>query len=318
MLTKEVIKSQTILATLSDEQLTAIATLSENDENVVIGQKTAEIYKSFDDDIKEVTGKSKPTSMKTYDFLKNTLKDMKTSSDKATTLETEIAGLKTDKVNLEKQIKEGSQDAALKTKVAELERDIADKTTTVTKLQADIVQKDADHQTALGVEANKNVDLKFATVFAEEKAKLKFKNIPEVALNAAIKEVENDIKTKGTPEFKDGKVFFRDADGNMITNPNNLQNPYSAGEMFSDALSKSELIEGKRDASGGGGGPAGGGGGTVTMNMSGVKSQHGGNEQIREYLKAEGVPQGSSEYQEKFDTLFKDNGLADLPLVDPS
>ena len=43
-LTVEVLKANSVLAGLSDEQLAAITTLSANDENSVIAQKTGKIY----------------------------------------------------------------------------------------------------------------------------------------------------------------------------------------------------------------------------------------------------------------------------------
>ena len=44
MLTKETLIANEALAGLTDEQITAITTLSQNDENTVIGQKFGEVY----------------------------------------------------------------------------------------------------------------------------------------------------------------------------------------------------------------------------------------------------------------------------------
>jgi hypothetical protein len=55
-LTPEVIKANAELATLSDAQLTAIATLSVNDENQVINNKIGELHGRYDQDVKEVSG----------------------------------------------------------------------------------------------------------------------------------------------------------------------------------------------------------------------------------------------------------------------
>ena len=50
-LTIDVLRANAALAGLTDEQLTAITTLSVNDENSVIAKKTGEIYGGLDADI---------------------------------------------------------------------------------------------------------------------------------------------------------------------------------------------------------------------------------------------------------------------------
>ena len=51
MLTREILVANAALSGLSDEQITAITTLSQNDENSVIAKKTGEIYGDLDADI---------------------------------------------------------------------------------------------------------------------------------------------------------------------------------------------------------------------------------------------------------------------------
>lgn len=72
-LTVEVLKANSVLAGLSDEQLAAITTLSANDENSVIAQKTGKIYGDLDADILSVTGIAKNGTEKTYDYAKGYL-----------------------------------------------------------------------------------------------------------------------------------------------------------------------------------------------------------------------------------------------------
>lgn len=54
-LTIDVLRANAALAGLTDEQLTAITTLSVNDENSVIAKKTGEIYGGLDTDILAVS-----------------------------------------------------------------------------------------------------------------------------------------------------------------------------------------------------------------------------------------------------------------------
>lgn len=59
MLTREILVANAALSGLSDEQIAAITTLSQNDENSVIAKKTGEIYGALDADILAVSGVAK-------------------------------------------------------------------------------------------------------------------------------------------------------------------------------------------------------------------------------------------------------------------
>ncbi|MGL5981136.1 MAG: hypothetical protein ACRCZY_09730, partial [Phocaeicola sp.] len=76
-LTAEVIKANEQLATLSDEQLSAIATLSLNDESAVLGARIGEIHGRYEADIKEIVGVDKNQGEKAYDYMKRVLGDYK-------------------------------------------------------------------------------------------------------------------------------------------------------------------------------------------------------------------------------------------------
>ena len=69
MLTKETLIANEALAGLTDEQITAITTLSANDENTVIGQKFGEVYRQMDSTIEKATGIKRDGDEKTYLYL---------------------------------------------------------------------------------------------------------------------------------------------------------------------------------------------------------------------------------------------------------
>ena len=58
-LTSEILRANAATAALTDEQINAIVTLSQNDEDSVIGQKTGEIYGGLDNDILSASGIAK-------------------------------------------------------------------------------------------------------------------------------------------------------------------------------------------------------------------------------------------------------------------
>ena len=57
------------LAGLTDEQITAIETLSRNDEDVVIGARFGEVYRQMDSTNVKATGLKRNGDEKTYNYL---------------------------------------------------------------------------------------------------------------------------------------------------------------------------------------------------------------------------------------------------------
>ena len=64
-LTNDILRGNATLASLTDEQITAIVQMSQNDENTVIGQRIGEIYGGLDADILAASGEAKNGTEKT-------------------------------------------------------------------------------------------------------------------------------------------------------------------------------------------------------------------------------------------------------------
>ena len=99
-LTREILVANAALSGLTDEQINAITTLSQNDENSVIAKKTGEIYGNLDVDILAASGVEKNGTEKTYDYAKRVLGDFKTKAESVTGLESQIATLTKEKTRL--------------------------------------------------------------------------------------------------------------------------------------------------------------------------------------------------------------------------
>lgn len=315
MLKREIIIANPILSTLTEDQIKAIESLSSNDENAAIAVKTREIWDSVDADIKAVTGEDKPTNTKSYDHLKSVLGGFKEKAANSIELEKQIGVLKTEKTNLEKTIKEGGNDSALKAELKKLEQSIADKESTIEKLRNDFTVKENEFAGKIKAEEQKNIDLKFDTNFATALQGVKFKaNIPQVAIDAVISAAKATAKTKGTPEFQsiDGKekIIFRDQNNMIITNPKNLQNPLTADELFLEAIS--EVIDSGKAQKGAGSGAGGGEGGGSTFTLS-ASNKVEADRQIREHLNTEGIKPGTAAFQEKYSEIYNESKVSELP-----
>lgn len=315
MITREMIAGNPVFSSLTDEQVAALVTLSSNDEAQVIAGRVAEIHGQYDEDILAATGLAKPGGVKTYTHLKAVLADLKGKADKATELKTQIAGLTTERDQLNEKIKSGDVGGALAQKVTSLERELADKNTQVTKLQADFTTVKEDYESRLSLESEKTLSIQIDHAFEKALSGVKYKDesiIPKDVRTIMIEAAKTKALAKGKPSFeeRDGKkvLVFRDAAGNIITNPNNLQNPADASDLLLPELEP--IIDGGRRKEGGGTNPPGGGGGAngkITINPS--DSREDQDRAIRMELANSGLVAGTDAFQEALAKAWEDNGL---------
>ena len=318
MLTIDILKANPIFTGVTDDQFAAIATLSENDEGIVIGKKTREIWDSVDADIKTVTGTDKPNSVKTYDHLISTLTKYKTGSDGATALQTSVDTLNREKTALEQTIADGG-DAAIKAQLAAVNQKLTDEQAVSTKLRSDIETNSTAHQEALNKESSKNIDLRFDTAFANATSNIKFKGgIPQEAIDAVLSSSKVSIKAKGTPEFRtnaDGteSILFRDDNNAMVTNPNNLQNPFTATEMYLESISS--IVDAKRVQTGGDGNNQNNNNNqSPTFDMTGITTKVAATDGVRKHLAANGYVAGTEEYSKEESKIFAENNIGEMPM----
>ena len=83
MLTIEMLRQSSDLAGLTDNQLNAIAEMSRNDENTVIGTKIGALHGQYDTDILDITGIKKKDGEKSYDYAKRVLGEYKAKAESA-------------------------------------------------------------------------------------------------------------------------------------------------------------------------------------------------------------------------------------------
>ena len=320
MLTIDLLKQNDILKDLKPEQLAAIQTLSQNDENVVIARKTREIYDFVDTEVEKASGLKKETSEKTSAYAARVIGQMKQSGEGSKKLQEKIDALKSDKAKLEKQLKEGKGDEALKAKISEQERTIADKEKVISDLQNQSTATTKEWKAKLQKANSENMDLALSFEFEKTNADLTFlPNIPQAAINATLKDAKAAVLAKGKPEFFDnnGKkdVRFRDKDNNIIANPENLQNPFTLSELYKNELVKAEILDkGKQQQGAGTRANASGGKGGQTVSISGAKTKTEATEAIKQSLLSQGISTSHQDYQTKFNEAYSTPEVQALPL----
>lgn len=314
MLTTEMLRQSSALTGLTDDQLNAIAEMSRNDENTVIGTKIGALHGQYDADILGITGIKKKDGEKSYDYAKRVLGEYKTKAESAKTIQTQLTAAQAQVAELQSKLEKGAGDETLK-------QQLKDAKAQVTQLQTQLQTKETEFNTKKA-EFDKTIkDTHVDYAFQAATAGLKFKSgitepIQKTLLNAA----KAEVLAKGTPDFiEDGqggkKLVIRGADGNILNNPKNNLNPYTMQELVMETSLKDVIDTGRQQTGGGTGGFGSGSGGTGgTLDLSGIKSQVEADKAIEAHLLANGLTRDSQEFADQSMQLRTENNVASLPI----
>lgn len=314
MLTIEMLRQSSALTGLTDDQLNAIAEMSRNDENTVVGTKIGALHGQYDADILGITGIKKKDGEKSYDYAKRVLGEYKTKAESAKTIQTQLTAAQAQVAELQSKLEKGTGDETLK-------QQLKDAKAQVTQLQTQLQTKETEFNTKKA-EFDKTIkDTHVDYAFQAATAGLKFKSgitepIQKTLLNAA----KAEVLAKGTPDFiEDGqggkKLVIRGADGNILNNPKNNLNPYTMQELVMETSLKDVIDTGRKQAGGGTGGFGSGSGGTGgTLDLSGIKSQVEADKAIEAHLLANGLTRDSQEFADQSMQLRTENNVASLPI----
>lgn len=314
MLTIEMLQQSSALTGLTDDQLNAIAEMSRNDENTVIGTKIGALHGQYDTDILDITGIKKKDGEKSYDYAKRVLGEYKTKAESVKTIQTQLTAAQAQVAELQSKLEKGAGDETLK-------QQLKDAKAQVTQLQTQLQTKETEFNTKKAEfdKAIKDTHIDYA--FQAATAGLKFKSgitepIQKTLLNAA----KAEVLAKGTPDFiEDGqggkKLVIRGADGNILNNPKNNLNPYTMQELVMETSLKDVIDTGRKQAGGGTGGFGSGSGGIGgTLDLSGIKSQVEADKVIEAHLLANGLTRDSQEFADQSMQLRTENNVASLPI----
>lgn len=314
-LTSEILKANAVLTGLTDEQIAAITTLSQNDENTVIGAKIGDIYRQMDTTIATATGVQRNGDEKTYNYLERAAKALKDQAGSVETLNKQVGDLTKEKARLEKVIAEGGADAESKRQLTQATADLKAVQKQYNDLKADHDKAVQTHQTELfGVRIEN--ELSIATAGVKFKAEL-----PKSATDVLLQQATAKIKALNPEYIDDGKggkmLAFKDETGAIMRNPENQLNPYTAAELVNKELKGMGVIDEGRKAAGAGtggnGGNGGNGGGGSTVDISGAKTRLEANNMATQALLANGLTIGSAEFDSQMTQIWKDNNVSSLP-----
>lgn len=313
MLTVEMLRQNTALTGLTNDQLTAIAEMSRNDENTVIGTRIGTLHGQYDTDILSITGIKKKDGEKSYDYAKRVLSEYKAKVESIKGIQTELDNAKAQVADLQTKLEKSAGDETLR-------QQLKDAKAQVTQLQAQLQTKETEFaakRTELET-AIKNTHIDYA--FQAATSGLKFKaGITEAVQKVLLSSAKAEILAKGTIDFVKNEqgnetLVIRGADGNILNNPKNNLNPYTLQELVMETSLKDVIDIGKQQPGGGTGAFTGGPGGSSTLDLSGIKNQIEADKAIEAHLLATGLTRDSKEFAEQSLQLRTENNVSDLPI----
>lgn len=313
MLTRELLSANAALSNLTEEQISAILNLSQNDENSVIAKKTGEIYGALDGDILTASGIAKNGIEKTYDYAKRAIGELKKQAESVKELQSNVDTLSKEKTRLEKALQEGAGDAETAKALRQAKADLANITKEYNSLNTRLQDAQEAHKKELfGVRIDNALQLAAGG--------LKFKNgLPESVIKVILQQANEKLKGMQPEMIDDGNgsrvLAFKDKDGAILRNPNNQLNPFTAQELLTKELDGMGVLEKARQQAGSGttAETGNGGRGGVPVDVAGAKTRVEAYDAISASLMAQGLTVGSAEFDAAMSQAWKDNNISQLP-----
>ena len=304
MLSAELIQGN--VTGLSEEQVSALVELSRNDENQVIGQRIGEIYRELDNTIAASTGIAREGAEKTYAYLKRSAEALKAQASS-------YADIKARYDELEGKYKTLVENGGSDEMKAELARLQTDLTNTKNALSESL--KNA--QSAEKKHAKEMLDYRIGAEFETAMGGLKFK--PEYSQNmidVLRREAVGAVKEKYTAAYENGVLVFRDKDGNVAVNKNDMLKPYGAADLLAEHLrGLGALDEGNKGNGGAGGTGSGSGTGSRLVSIAGAKTRTEADDLIVKDLLAKGLVAGTDAFSAARDAAWRENNVTALPMI---
>ena len=309
MITEQLLKANESLTGLTEEQVSAIVNLSKNDEEEVIGRRFGEVYRKMDETIKNATGIDRNGDEKTYNYLERAAKALKENMQQK---ESDYNNIIKERDRLQKVINEGGVSEEQKKALAQAQKDVIAITKQYNDLKKDYDGMKATHDAEL-------LNIKIDAEINEAKKGLKIKkDYPDSVISLILSNAVTKVKAMNPEYIDDGKggkvLVFKGEDGEIKRNSENQLNPYTASELLESELKEIGILEEKRTVQGGGTKPPKGANGTgLAVDMSGVRTQSEAYEVIAQHLFAQGLTNGSKEFQDKMNEAYKTYKVTSLP-----
>ena len=312
MITIEMLAADAALAGLTDEQKNAIALMSKNDEEVVIGNRFREVYNKLDETIARETGIARNGDEKTYLYLERAAKELATKANSVEGLNTKITDLTRERDRLKEQIAKGG-DEALRKQLEQATKDLDGVRKQYDTLKADFDKAKTDHAAEL-------FGIQIDNVLAGAQAGLKFKpEFPQAATDTLLAQALAKVKGMNPDFIDDGKggkrLVFKGENGEIARDPENHLEPFTAEALLKKELRAMGILdEGRRAAGVSTTQPQQHLQQGAVVDLSLARNQQEADDILRKQLGAQGLIRGSKAYQDAYDAAWKEHNIIALPV----
>lgn len=309
-LTIETIKANEALASLSEEQLNALTTLSANDEAKTISEAVGKHHGLVEQDVFAISGIEKQQGEKSYEYMKRAMSHYKNSAEGAKVLKEQADAYAQEVASLKKAIAEGKGNEATA-------KELADAKAAEAALRKQLADGQNEWEQKYKGLQQEVTTTKLDVEFANASNGIKFKpEYPDAVVGTMTNAARAEILSAYTPDWVEhnGKNVFvlRDKDGQVLLNKKNLSNPYTLAEMLTEKLAP--IIDAGKQATGAGSTGAGSGSGYAAADLGGARTQVEAGRAIESQLLAQGLTRGSKEFTEAKSKIWADADVASLPL----
>lgn len=302
MLNKDIISASELLKGLSEEQINAIVSLSENDEKAVFGQRFSEIHNELDAAVKEASGIEKAGSEKTSAYIKRVIETNKAVVD----------DIRKENVTLTEKIKDLEGKVALGSGDREL---LDTQRATIADLQTKYNELKTEKERAEAAFEQRMLDYRINSAIEGALGGVKLKDgVNDEAANALKALAVNAVKGMKPSFVKDGDeevLVFHDEAGAELRNKENGLNLFTAEELLKAELAKYGIVSEGRKAAGNGGTGSQGNGGTSGI-LAGATTQSAAYDAIKSYLASRGIATTDANYQTEFDKIWSESKAGEL------
>lgn len=314
MITVEMLTNDTVLGSLTDEQKQAIATLSKNDEEAVIGGRFREVYNQLDETIARETGIARNGDEKTYLYLERAARELAAKANSVEGLNNKVSELTRERDRLKKVIEDGSQDPALKKQLDQAQADLEN-----VRKEYDTLKQSTDQM--MQQHAAEMLGLQVDNELRGAMGGLRFKaEFPQAVTDTILKQAIEKVKGMN-PEFIDNgqggkKLIFRNADGSEMRNAENRLEPFTAAELLAKELKAMGVLDEGRQQQGGGTKPVqqSSGGASTVYDIGMARTQAEAYEVIATQLMRQGLTNGSKEFDKAIKEAMSADNVRALPI----
>lgn len=296
-LTKDTIVANDLLKDLTEEQISAIATLSQNSEDELFRVKMGEHYRKLDASIEEHSGVARNGDEKTYDYLPRAIDAMKGA------YETSLQRIKAENDSLKANSDKG--DEGLRSKIESLTKELETARGEYQSLKDNAEEERKGFAKALN-------DYKIDSEIARAFDGISFKSgINAELLSTAKERAIANIKGKN-PSFEDRdgeqRLVFYDGDKPLLNKENQLK-PYTTKELLVEEFSKFDILNSRPKQGAGGNGNKPTGGSSVL-----AATQTEAMNKIEAMVTGMGFRKGSADYQAEVNRVWAENKCSSLPM----